>query len=501
MAKKDPKDPSTTSLAFDAMAPLWHKIGTVLEGTEALRAQGEAYTPRHNGEKDHVYRDRLESAVLYNVSEITLDHWVGQPFSEPVALEDAPAPIEELRDDIDLQGSDLSVFARSWFREGLSKAFSHVMVDFPRLRPREDGRPRTVEDDRRERVRPYWIHYPPESVIAMNATMVNGREVLTHVRIIETSIKMDGYVEVPVMRVREYNALPEGGAPVSVRVWEPLPNKKKEWRRIEEFELGVDFIPMVTFYANRTGLMTGKPPLLDLVNLNLRHWQSYSDQCAILTVTRFPILASSGGTSSEGEVKIGPMTMLNMRDPQAKIYYIEHSGAAIAAGKDDIKELEERMAHYGAQFMVRRPGSETATARALDTAESTSQLQDAVMRFEDAMDIALWYTGRWLRIEEAGHGRISKDFQPTMEAADLDALKAARASRDISRVAFLRELQVRQVLSPEFNIEEDEEQLEKESASFGGAAMSDLDPGQDGPGRKDDDDDDEDDEDEEDDKA
>jgi hypothetical protein len=44
--------------------------------------------------------------------------------------------------------------------------------------------------------------------------------------------------------------------------------------------------------------MMGISPLRDLAYLNVKHWQSQSDQDTILHVARVPILAISAGTTT-----------------------------------------------------------------------------------------------------------------------------------------------------------------------------------------------------------
>jgi hypothetical protein len=46
--------------------------------------------------------------------------------------------------------------------------------------------------------------------------------------------------------------------------------------------------------ALRCAFGDGEPPLLDLAYLNVKHWQSQSDQDNILHIARVPILALIG---------------------------------------------------------------------------------------------------------------------------------------------------------------------------------------------------------------
>ena len=134
MSEKDKTDPSTTSAAFDLMYPKWELISTLLGGTEEMRAAAEKYLPRHAEETTDGYDERLQAAVLVNMTDQTLNTLVGKPFSEGLKLgEDVPEKIvSDILPDVDLQGNSLEIFCKNWFEEGLAKAFSHVLIDFPR---------------------------------------------------------------------------------------------------------------------------------------------------------------------------------------------------------------------------------------------------------------------------------------------------------------------------------------------------------------------------------
>jgi hypothetical protein len=58
------------------------------------------------------------------------------------------------------------------------------------------------------------------------------------------------------------------------------------------------YIPFVPLYGWRR-LHVGISPLRDLAYLNVKHWQSQSDQDTILHVARVPILALIGGDETD----------------------------------------------------------------------------------------------------------------------------------------------------------------------------------------------------------
>ncbi len=207
-----------------------------------------------------------------------------------------------------------------------------------------------------------------------------------------------------------------------------------------------------------------KPPLEDLAFLNIRHWQSMSDQINVLTVARFPMLAVAGATDQSGTaMAIGPRQLLATKDPNGRFYYVEHTGKSIDAGWAELSKLEEDMEAYGATFLKKDPGNETATGRALDSAESVTPLQDMIHRFMDSVNNALRMHAAWLDQEEGGTVTILNDFGP--EDADkfgLDFLKSLRKDKDISRKAVIKEAIRLGALSDEYDVDEDFEQLKLE---------------------------------------
>lgn len=439
-----------------------------------MRAAGEDFLPQYDNEANKTYSARLSRATLLNMTEQTLDTIAGKPFREQTVLgDDVPPPIEELTEDLDMQGSNLHAFCRSWFREAWAKGFSHVLVEHPTPEERIDsdtGEPvaRTLADDRAEGLRPYWVHVKPECLIAAYSTVLNGREVLTHVRIRETTVERHGWEEVEVQRIRVLE-------PGRWEVWVP-DEKGEKWYLENEGTTTLNYIPLVTFYAGkRSGLMECKPPLTDLAHLNVAHWQSSSDQRNVLTVSRFPILAASG-VSSDQKVNIGPNNFLTTEAPEGKWYYVEHTGAAIKAGAEDLNALEDQMATYGAEFMRKRPGDQTATGRALDSAEASSYLASTVRDFQDCVELALQYSADWLGLDEGGSVRINTNVDLSeADTAELDALLKMRAQRDISRKTLLDEMQKRSVLSDDFDEEADAELLADEGKNtlgdmFGGGS-------------------------------
>ncbi|NNC01885.1 DUF4055 domain-containing protein [Corallococcus exiguus] len=462
-------DVSTPSSAYRAMQPAWALVLALLGGTGTMRAAGRTYLPQYHAEEDAAYKERLQRAVLLNVFGKTARNLAAKPFATPVRLGDsAPEPLRVLVDDVDRQGSDITAWARGVFRDGLSKGLAHILVDFPAVDPETV---KTLEDEQRAGLRPYFVHVAAESLIAAYAETVDGVEVLTHVRIRECETRREGFEEVQVERVRVLER-------DSWAVYER--SGTSEWKEAASGPNTLGFIPLVTWYAGeRTALCAAKPPLMDLADKNVEHWQSASDQRNVLTVARFPMLAASGLEQDRGEgegrgsgkVTVGPHALLTTSSPQGKFYYVEHTGAAITAGRQDLEDLKDEMAMLGVELLVRKSGSTTATEKSINTAQAHSELQAMAESFSDALELAFYFAARWLGLEVEDAKlkvEVHTDFGISeSDAQGLDVLFKARAAREISREAFLAELKRRGVLMADFDVEVDGERLASEGPALG----------------------------------
>jgi len=391
-----------TSSAVDAMRPDLAKVEALMGGTKAMRAAGELYLPKWPAEQQHSYDFRLKTSTLYNAFARTIENMAGKPFTEPVQWTDIAPTVEAWFDDIDCCGRNLHVFAQDVFRAGLKDGITHVLVDFPVTKD-ESGAQLYVTRaaEQAAGVRPYAIHIKQSQILGWISTAKNGAEVLAQLRIMECVNEPDGdYGTRGVQQVRVLT-------PGAWNTWRQ--NEKKEWVLYEEGVTTLDFIPLVTFYTRRTGFMTASPPLNDLADLNIKHWQSQSDQDSLLHVARVPLLVRIGMDDANGATQtIGKsITDLPMG---ADMKYVEHSGAAIGSGRDSLQDLEGHMESMGAELLTVRPGDRTATEAALDTSQSQCQLAAMASGLEDFLDEMVDVMAEWAGLPDQGDIDVFDDF-------------------------------------------------------------------------------------------
>lgn len=198
--------------------------------------------------------------------------------------------------------------------------------------------------------------------------------------------------------------------------------------------------------------MVARPPLMDLADKNIEHWQSASDQRNVLTVSRFPILAGTGMSEKEARaIVVSPNQILSTENPVAKIFYVEHTGTAIMAGRQDMEDIKVEMANLALDLLLKKVSRATATEKALDAEEASSMLRMMVLAFTDALETGFYYMALRLAVGISGDARVIISTTGTVldNPKDLDALIAGLNAGVISPQDYIRELQRRKVLDPD----------------------------------------------------
>lgn len=456
------QDVSTPSAAYVARVPEWRMIESLLGGTRAMREASTAYLPKHRAEEQSDYDYRLSRAILHNFFKGTVRHLAGKIFAkEPIFGDDVPARLREWCEDLDMQGSHLSVLAPEALRGALSKGIHYLMVEYPRT----DG-VRTLDDERRSGARPYVVSLPAESVIGVRLSP-DGKNIL-QARIREDVLMPDGpYGEKIEHRVRVLS-------PGKYEIWtlKKDTGSAESWVMTEEGATSLQRVPLVPLYGERTGAFLCRPPLLDLAFMNVAYWQDYSDYANAITVTSFPILAASGWRpEDDAKVVLSPFRFLSMTQPTGKFYYLEHSGAAINAGRTRLQDLKVDMAMEGLQFQMPRAtgGDVTATESEISNANSTSDLRRMAIGVKDALENVLQIMAEWVGEADGGSIRLQGSFsEPGESSEDMKTLMQMQMSGIITKKTLLLEAVRRGLLPEEFKPDDELELVDSEGPDVAG---------------------------------
>ncbi len=459
---------ASTSSEIDEMSPDWALCRDLLGGTRAMRAAGKRHLPQWPNEEATSYAARLASAVLFPAYARTVQTLAGKPFSKPLTLTDAPAQVEEWMQDADREGRSLHAFAAECMTTALGYGLGGILVDYPPVRREPGARPMTQAEEAALMLRPYMVLIQPWQILGWRTERRGGATVLTQLRLLEEVCEPDG--EWGTVEIEQVRVLGIG----TWQVWRKP--EGKEWKDAILHDDGtttLDMIPFFPFYGQRCGFMEARPPLIEVAHLNVAHWQSASDQQTILHVARVPILFAK--MLGDGvKLTVGASSGVSATEPEADLKWVEHSGAAIKAGADDLAALEERMRQAGAELLVIKPGQVTATQTATENAVAMCALQRITLDLQDVLTAALAALAQFARLGDSG-GRVTlfNDFgvASLAEASAELLLKAADAGY-ISAETFRDEMRRRSVLSGDVTEEAEAERLQAQGPALGRLGMT-----------------------------
>lgn len=459
-------DPSKTLKAVEDMREDWAIVDPLMGGTRAMRAAGEELLTRWPDEEKDAYQKRLDRSTLFPAYSETVKNNTGRVFAEPIVLgEDVPPALQELTQDFDRQGNNMQVWAKSYFSQALSHGLCHALAEYPNIKPKGDAELVTRADAQAVKARPYAIMIRPQQVIGWLSSNEGGEHILTQFWYMESVEEKDGLFGVkciPQIRV----LVP--GAWMTYR--EKDAEGKKAWVLHDEGKTSLGHIPLTTLYTERTGYMTAKPPLLELAHLNVKHWNSQSDQDNILHIARVPVLAVIGIQDDTWKMTVGASAATKL-PIGGDMKWIEHTGKGMEAGRTSLQDLEDQMRVAGAKLLQKdKQAVKTATQAEEEAAQEMSPLQTMASSLEDALDQILQHFAELNGEKEGGHvqvhGNFDTDFIPEVSIPALIQLSLASK---ISDETLFAELQRRNVVSQDLEWADEQARIATQGPAEGPA--------------------------------
>lgn len=435
-------------------------VAALLGGTKAMRLAGESLLPRFAREEKDDYAARLARSYLFPAYQRTVTTLSAKPFSRPLTLgDDVPARMKPWLENVDLQGRNLHAFASECFAHAMGRGFDGILVEYPRVPENTDPtKPLSQAEEERRNIRPYLVRIGAERLIGWRAKFLNGVWTLTQVRFFEDFSEDDGEYgaktarQIKVINEKTFEVHREGA--------------DGKWAIVEQGANTLGVVPFVPVYGKREAFMVGTPPLLELAQMNVAHWQSSSDQTNILHIARVPILAAVG-VDKAYELVVGASTATKL-PMGADLKWVEVTGASIQAGADDIKAIEERMRQIGAELLVLAPGNVTASQVLTENAIGACALSQMAEIFEDSLDLVLSFMAKWARIESGGgHVKLFNQYAAaSLAEASASLLKESASAGLISSETYYAELQRRGIVAPDVTWEQERDRIASEGPSL-----------------------------------
>lgn len=421
---------ATPASSVAILRQFWRLVDTLYGGTEGMRLAGETYLPRQIEESDENYERRLKRSTLHNYYKSSISSAVGKVFTRDVRLEQPSTEVQLIALDVDAQGRNLSQFSRAVFDDAINHGVSFILVDHTRT-PLDY----TNQALQSSESRPYWVHVPATKVLDARAVDFAGTQRLGYFRYEEEVFEptSDGFSGANYHQIRVFKQDP--GTPVYFAVYRATSSRADLTASLPfnpfagittaggsyvlidaGILVGVDAIPVVPIYTNRTGFFMGKPPLQDLADVNVAHWQCNSDYQNSVHVATIPFLLTKGlkqeldESGNPAKLKVSVNAGIVATDPNAHVEWIETKGEALEAARRNIDALCNEMEKLGNTLCASTPGGISATEKSINASEAQSIIKSWALSLQDGLNGALYFTSQYLGGVEPGLAKVNVDY-------------------------------------------------------------------------------------------
>lgn len=471
---------------YDYWRREWSKIRDAIAGEREIKNKGPIYLRPMTGADKDQYAEYLHRAVFYNMSHQTLAGMVGQVFRRPPTVRGLPQPgrivsrgpageevvVAEGQKLLPMlarfakDGTSHSSFAKTIATEQLGLGRFVVLVD-------------AADKDVNGRPQSFAVGYSAENVIDWTVEEVDGFFVPTRVLLREFVREQPEYSEqnpwigeqrrgkkrkrpqTAMMRnnAGELVALtgrrpPEpsvAGGHVYVTFYRELLLEVQDdgsriyrQRVFKEDPLGLPmkvitplvrgnplrFIPVVFFGAHSNAADVEKPPLLDIVDLNLKHYRTYAELEYGRFYTALPTYYAPGNADNDAaEYHIGPGTVWEVPSGETP-GILEFKGEGLKTLERALNEKEQQIAAIGGRMM---PGASKSTSEsnqqsALREANEQSLLLNVITALEEGMTqvVRYWLMFRDVPLSDTAGVRYEIDTTFLSTALDARAIRAVQ---------------------------------------------------------------------------
>jgi hypothetical protein len=445
---------------------IWERCEHAAEGQDEIHEYGVKYLPRLSGQSDAEYFAYKQRALYYNATARTIDGLTGMLFMKPETIT-APAAMDSIIADVTMGGLSLHQFAEMVSEEVITIGRCGVLIDYPSI-----VNAVTLAQAQAQGARPYAIIYDAESIINWKTDRINNVEQLTLIVLEEENeIPVDEFESKcePQWRVLD---LAEGA--YRQRVFRK--DKRGEFILVEEIfpQINgrvINRIPFEFFGVRDNSPCVDKPPLLDLVDVNLSHYRTTADYEHGLHFTGLPTPVVTGYYSDDksASLRIGSGTAWLLPDPQSKAFYLEFTGQGLGELREALRSKEAMMATLGARILA----PEKRAAEAAQTANIHRSSENSVLAsIAQSISVGLTHVMEWLRDWSNITGdvkvELNRDFIPnSMTAQDIDVLVKSWQAGAISANVLFENLVAGDIISQDTSFDDEQERIATRPATGG----------------------------------
>lgn len=454
------KGVSTQHPEYATYLPKWQRSRHVIAGQDAVRGAGEAYLSKLVDEGTNEYASRIKRSNFFNGTWRTIAILHGMMFRKNPTIE---CNVEEYLKDVTMSGVSFQRFARNVAGEVLGVGRVGILVDYPAV---ANVTGITVAAANQMGLRPTMQMYSAESIINWKHRTIRNATVLSLVVLQEQSPIVEDEFSHKMETLYRVLDLDESGT-YRQRMFRAKESGKDEQIDGDFYPLmngkPLNYIPFGIVGTDGMDCALDEPPLIDLVDANIAHYQVNADYRHGLHFTGLPTLFLAGVQLNDGDkIHVGSTAAITSNDPNAKGNFIEFTGQGLSETREALKEIKQEMAMLGARAIADETSqAETLGGTAIKRSGENSILSAIALAVSDALGWALGVFSEWAGQKGEVEFQINKDFLPTlMDAQTLTALVGAVQAGKISDSEFFELMQRGDVIDGAKDFESHQAEIE-----------------------------------------
>jgi len=425
--------------------PMYKFINDLTRGYEGIVGNKETYLPKTKSENQDRYEARHALSLFKDFYNPTIDGITGLVFKNGIKLnDDVPQQLQDDLENADYTGNDYQKVFSEYFENALRKGIDFILVDMPRA----DVQSRA--DEIAMGVRPYLVPVKVENITAWKTTAINGKTVLSMVKIREFAEIDDPENPFATKTEKRYRVL-------SIGQWELY---NDDGILLDSGLTGLDFIPLFDLNLDNIGFFEAEPPLYELGKLNIDVYQIDSDSRWAAHTASVPFYFGAGIDEESAEkMIISPNSFFTTNNPDAKLTIVDYDGKGVTVNKTIVDDIIKRINEIGFSVVL-EDKVQTATESTLSGQQKQSKLNkwvgllvNSINQILNAMSIMGGYGNN------GGTVTINSDIlSKPLDAQTLTALNNAVSSGNLSQQSMWTMIKNGEVNFPDDWSEETEKQ-------------------------------------------
>lgn len=429
----DHKGVSQCHPAYEANSVKWKRCRDAASGEDAIHAGGKTYLPMLAEEHSVDYAARLARTSFFNATWRTIAGMRGMMLRKAPVVE-IPSGVDAYIDDIDMASTPLNSFVQDIIVEALIVGRVGILADYPQQSVEVSV---TIAQASSLGLRPSLQKYPAESIINWKVSRIGNASVLALVVLTEETALPGS--EFDHNSETRYRVLDLFNGAYRQRVYRINERGDDEQVGEDVFPLmnnsPMSYIPFIFVGVDTAGSDIEEPPLIDLVDMNIHHYQVTADYEHGCHFSGLPTLFISGyqPDTTAPKIYVGGPSANCLPDPQAKAYFVEIA-SDFNALRTNLEDKKAQMAVLGARMLeTQKSAVEAANTLEQRSKGEESQLEAMAQTISLGMTWILTVFSEWA----GASGEVKYDLQldagySSVTAQELTAIVAAWQSGGIS---------------------------------------------------------------------